>query len=67
MAPRIVLAEEEFSDVKSATFYVFDKESESPFRRGLRLAAGGYGGGGGVACGGGAGVRRRGTWLRRGR
>ena len=49
--PGIVLAEEEISEVSLATFYVFDRESESPLRRGLRLAAGrGCGGGG---CGGG--------------
>ena len=57
-APRIVLAEEEISGVSLATFYVFDKESESPLRRGLRLAAGhGCGGGGGF------GWRLRGSWL----
>ncbi len=56
--PRIVLAEEEISDVSLATFYVFDKESESPLRRGLRLAAGhacgGCGGCGGCAAHGSA-------------
>jgi hypothetical protein len=52
-APGIVLVEEEISDVSLATFYVFDKESESPLRRGLRLAAGCHGGGGGGGCGGG--------------
>ena len=52
-ARRIVLGEEEVSDVSLATFYVFDKENTPPFRHGLRLAAGGCGGhGGGGGCGG---------------
>ena len=52
-ARRIVLGEEEISDVSLATFYVFDKENTPPFRHGLRLAAGGCGGhGGGGGCGG---------------
>ena len=53
-APGIVLAEEEISDVSLATFYVFDKESESPLRRGLRLAAG-------HACGGCGGCAAHGS------
>jgi hypothetical protein len=53
-ARRIVLREEEISDVSLATFYVFDKENTPTFRHGLRLAAGGCGGhgGGGCGCGG---------------
>jgi len=57
-APGIVLADEEISDVSLATFYVFDKENESPLRRGIRVAAGcahGGGGCGGCAHGGGCG------------
>jgi hypothetical protein len=50
-ARRIVLGEEEVSDVSLATFHVFDKENKPPFRQGLRLAAGGCGGHGG-GCGG---------------
>src|SRR5271155_1700734 len=53
---RIVLGEEEISDVSLATFHVFDKENEPPLRQGLRLAAGGCGhGGGGCGHGGGGG------------
>ena len=52
-ARRIVLGEEEVSDVSLATFHVFDKENKLPFRQGLRLAAGGCGGHGGCGgCGG---------------
>jgi hypothetical protein len=53
-ARRIVLGEEEISDVSLATFYVFDKENAGAFRPGvLRLAMGGGGGCAGCAgCGG---------------
>jgi hypothetical protein len=57
-ARRIVLGEEEVSDVSLATFHVFDKENAPPLRQGLRLAAGGCGhggGGGGCGCGHGGG------------
>jgi hypothetical protein len=43
----ILLAEQEVSDVSLGTFYVFDRERESP---GVRLAAGRCGGG--CGCGG---------------
>lgn len=62
-ARQMILAEEEISDVSLATFHVFDKESESPLRQGIRLAAGrGCGGGGGCGgCGGGGGCARGGV------
>src|ERR1700760_4918841 len=47
-SPRLLLAEEEISDVSLSTFYAFDKEGAHP---GVRFAAGGHGGGGG-GCGG---------------
>ena len=50
---RIVLAEQEVSDVSLGTFYVFDRETE--LKAGVRLAGGrcgGCGGGGGCGCGG---------------
>src|ERR1700752_3322149 len=47
---RIVLAEEEISDVSLATFSVVDKERSASSRSNIRLARGGCGGGG---CGGG--------------
>ena len=53
-ARRIVLGEEEISDVSLATFHVFDKENDPPLRQGLRLAAG-HGGCGGCGHGGGCG------------
>ncbi len=56
-ANRIVLGEEEISDISLATFHVFDKENEPLLRQGLRVAAGcGHGGGcGGCGHGGGCG------------
>jgi hypothetical protein len=49
---RVLLAEEEISDVSLSTFYVFDKENAR--MPGARFAAGGHGGGGGGGggCGG---------------
>ncbi|MGA8694523.1 MAG: hypothetical protein WB689_11910 [Xanthobacteraceae bacterium] len=38
--PRMVLGEEEISDVSLATFYVFDKENESELSQNLILAKG---------------------------
>ena len=62
LRPAITLDEEEISDVRLGTFYIFDKENESQLGQGIRLAArGGCGrcGGGGrcaaARCGGGAG------------
>ncbi len=49
-ASGIILADEEISDVSLATFYVFDKENESPLRLGIRVAAHGGGGCGGAAA-----------------
>jgi hypothetical protein len=43
-ARRIFLGEEEIADVSLATFHVFDRETESRLRQGLRLAAGVQGG-----------------------
>jgi hypothetical protein len=63
--PGIILAEEEISDVSFATFYVFDKENESPVRQGIRVAAGyahGSGCGDCGGCGHGGGCRG-GPWL----
>jgi hypothetical protein len=52
----ITLRDEEMSDVNLATFYVFDKESAKPVRRGGRLAMGGSGCGcAGCGCLGGCG------------
>ncbi len=57
----ITLGEEEISDVSLATFYIFDKETESLLRRGLKLAAGGgcgsHGCGACAASGGGCAAR----------
>jgi hypothetical protein len=56
--PRVTLGEEEISDVSLATFYVFDKESESHLSQDLILAAGrgcGRGCGGCRGCGRGCG------------
>ena len=46
----ILLGEEEFSDISSATFYVFDNPAPPPRFQKLRLAAGG-GAGCGCSCG----------------
>src|SRR6516165_12151425 len=58
-ARRIFLSEEEITDVSVATFHVFDKETESRLRQGIRVAAGcgghGCGGCGGCGHGGGCG------------
>jgi hypothetical protein len=53
---KLLLSEEEISDVSLATFYVFDNETGQLAQR-LRLARGGCGGGGcgGHGCGGGGG------------
>jgi hypothetical protein len=57
-ARRLILTEEEISDVSLATFQVFDRENP-PLSQGIRLARGGgcggcgHGGGGGCAHGGG--------------
>jgi len=56
-ARRLILGEEEISDVSLATFQVFDKENP-PLGQGVRVAAGGCRGGtacGGCAHGGGCG------------
>jgi hypothetical protein len=54
-ARRLILAEEEISDVSLATFMVFDKENP-PRGQGIRVAAGcGHGGGCGCGHGGGCG------------
>jgi hypothetical protein len=53
-ARRIFLGEEEIADVSLATFHVFDKETESRLRQGIRVAAG-CGGHGGCGHGGGCG------------
>jgi hypothetical protein len=37
---KIILADEEISDVSLATFHVFDSENDSPLRRGIKVAAG---------------------------
>jgi hypothetical protein len=53
--PRMILGEEEISDVSLATFYVFDKENESELGQNLILARGGgcgHGCGGCRGCGG---------------
>ena len=55
-ASGIVLVEEEISDVSLATFYVFDKENESPLRQGLRLRS--------SWLRRRRRLRRRGSWLR---
>jgi hypothetical protein len=49
---KIILADEEISDVSLATFHVFDKETEYRLRQGIRVAAGVAPFGGG--CRGGA-------------
>ena len=59
-ARRLILTEEEISDVSLATFQVFDRENP-PLSQGIRVARGGGcgcghgGGGGGCAHGGGGG------------
>jgi hypothetical protein len=54
----VILAEEEFSDVSLATFYVFDKENAAAHQSGLQLAARGCGHGGGCrGCAAHAGCR----------
>src|SRR5580692_7850021 len=61
-ARRLILTEEEISDVSLATFQVFDRENP-PLSQGIRVARGGgcgcgHGGGGGGGCahaGGGCG------------
>ena len=66
---KIILADEEISDVSLATFHVFDSETDFPLRQGIKVAAGhggcggcgghgGCGGGGGCAHGGGCGCAR---------
>jgi hypothetical protein len=52
----IILVEEEISDVSLATFYILDKETAGPFRRGARLAMG-------CACGGCSGCGGCGCWT----
>ena len=54
---RLLLGEEEFSDVSLATFHVFDRENP-PLSQGIKVARGGgcgcgHGGGGGCAHAGG--------------
>jgi hypothetical protein len=49
--PQVVLGDEEVSDVSLATFYVFDKESESKLDQGLVTLARACGRGCGRACG----------------
>lgn len=51
-ARRLILGEEEFSDVSLATFHVFDRENP-PLNQGIRVArGGGCGCGHGGGCGG---------------
>src|ERR1700722_13000835 len=63
-ARRVMLTEEEISDVSLATFQVFDRENP-PLSQGIKVARGGggcgcgHGGGGGCARGGGAGFAGR--------
>ena len=54
---RVLLGEEEISDVSLSTFYVFDKENAR--RPGVQFAAGHGCGGGGHGCGGGGVPRLR--------
>jgi hypothetical protein len=54
---RIILAEEEVSDVSLATFYVFDKENAGAHQSGLQVAARGCGHGGCRGCAAHAGCR----------
>jgi hypothetical protein len=54
---RIILAEEEISDVSLATFYVFDKENARAHQSGVQLAARGCGHGGCRGCAAHAGCR----------
>ena len=57
-ARRVILSEEEISDVSLATFHVFDRENP-PLSQGIKVARGGgcggcgcgHGGGGGGGCG----------------
>jgi hypothetical protein len=53
-ARRLMLGEEEFSDVTLATFHVFDRENP-PLSQGIKVARGGGCGCGGCAHGGGCG------------
>jgi hypothetical protein len=53
---RVLLGEEEISDVSLATFHVFDRETA---QAGVRLARGGCGHGGGCGCGRGGGCVTR--------
>src|SRR4029077_19667666 len=53
-ARRLILTEEEISDVSLATFQVFDRENP-PLSQGIKVARGGGGGGGGCGCGHGGG------------
>ncbi len=53
-ARRLILAEEEISDVSLATFQVFDRENP-PLNQGIRVARGGGCGCGGCGHGGGGG------------
>jgi hypothetical protein len=62
--PLMTLGEEDISDVSLATFYVFDKESESNLSQDIILARG-CGGGGGCR-GGGGGCRAGGGCAGRG-
>jgi hypothetical protein len=65
---KIILADEEISDVSLATFHVFDSENDSPLRLGIKVAAGhggcggcgGHGGGCGCAHAGGCGCAHAG-------
>src|SRR6202035_1393110 len=66
-ARRLILTEEEISDVSLATFQVFDRENP-PLSQGIKVARGGggcgcgcgHGGGGGCAHGGGGGCAHAG-------
>src|SRR5580693_4716703 len=53
-ARRLILTEEEISDVSLATFQVFDRENP-PLSQGIKVARGGGGGGCGCGHGGGGG------------
>src|SRR6202030_4753962 len=53
-ARRLILTEEEISDVSLATFHVFDRENP-PLSQGIRIARGGGCGGCGCGHGGGGG------------
>jgi hypothetical protein len=64
--PLMTLGEEDISDVNLATFYVFDKESESKLSQDIILARGCGGGcrGGGGGCRAGGGCAGRGCAAR---